>query len=154
MFFTDRSKAVHLLWIIFVIYVSCVSCFLVCSLQPCGHLLEKGKPLGSLVCNVLLCGVLGQVWYLIVSISDICLLTYFVSSLAFNNAGLTSSVKIRKKHPNLFLCACNPDKRSRSSSQNSVACIWMLMSVAEIASLRSNHSDLPALRSSHLDSFS
>ena len=39
---TDRSKAVLLLWIIFVIYVSCLSCFLVCSLQPCGHLLGKG----------------------------------------------------------------------------------------------------------------
>ena len=48
---------VLLLWIIFVIYVSCFSCFLlhVCSLQPCGHLLGKGKPLGSLVCGVYLC---------------------------------------------------------------------------------------------------
>ena len=70
----------------FVIYVSCLSmsCFLVCSLQPCGHLLGKGKPLGSLVCDVLLyfvtfpCGVLGLVWYLIVSIPDLCLLTYYV----------------------------------------------------------------------------
>ena len=41
-----------LLWILFVIYVSCLSCFLVCSLQPCGHLLGKGWPLGSLVCDV------------------------------------------------------------------------------------------------------
>ena len=32
-----------------------MSCFLVCSLQPCGHLLGKGWPLGSLVCYVLLC---------------------------------------------------------------------------------------------------
>ena len=61
---------------------SCRSCFLVCSLQPCGHLLGKGWPLGSLVCYVLLCcvtfpcGVLGQVWYLIVSILDLCPLTY------------------------------------------------------------------------------
>ena len=29
-----------------------VSCFLVCSLQPCGHLLGKGWPLGFLVCDV------------------------------------------------------------------------------------------------------
>ena len=29
--------------------------FFVCSLQPCGHLLEKGWPFGSLVCYVLLC---------------------------------------------------------------------------------------------------
>ena len=38
-----------------VIYFSCLSCFLVCSLQPCGHLLGKGLPLGSLVCDVFLC---------------------------------------------------------------------------------------------------
>ena len=70
----------------FATYVSCLylPCFLVCSLQPCGHLLGKGKPLGSLVCDVLLyfvtfpCGVLGLVWHLIVSIPDLCLLTYFV----------------------------------------------------------------------------
>ena len=72
-----------LLWILYVIYVSCLSCFLVYSLQPCGHLLEKGWPLGSLVCDVFLCfvtyqcAVLGQVSYLIVSIPDIFLLTYF-----------------------------------------------------------------------------
>ena len=36
----------------------CLSCFLVCLLQPCGHLLGKGWPLGSLVCNVLLCFLL------------------------------------------------------------------------------------------------
>ena len=28
---------------------------LVSSLQPCGHLLEKGRPLASLVCDVSLC---------------------------------------------------------------------------------------------------
>ena len=37
------------------LYVSCLSCCLVCSLQPCGHLLGKGWPLGSLVCDVFLC---------------------------------------------------------------------------------------------------
>ena len=31
----------------FVIYVSCMSCFLVCSLQLCGHLRGEGLPLGS-----------------------------------------------------------------------------------------------------------
>ena len=48
---------VLLLWILFVIYVSCLSllCCLVCSLQPSGHLLGKGWPLGSLVCDVFLC---------------------------------------------------------------------------------------------------
>ena len=41
--------------IIFIIHVSCVSCFLVCSLQPCGNLQGKGEPLGSPVCDVFLC---------------------------------------------------------------------------------------------------
>ena len=40
--YTDPSEAMLLLWTIFNIYVSYLSCFLVCSLPPCGHLLEKG----------------------------------------------------------------------------------------------------------------
>ena len=40
--FTDHSKEVLLSWIIFVIYVSCLSCFLVCSLQHFVHVLGKG----------------------------------------------------------------------------------------------------------------
>ena len=37
-------------------YASCLSCCLVCSLQPCGHLLGQGWPLGSLVwCFLLFC---------------------------------------------------------------------------------------------------
>ena len=39
--------------------IFCYLCFmlycLVCSLQHCGHLLGKGWPLGSLVCDVFLC---------------------------------------------------------------------------------------------------
>ena len=50
--FTNRSKVVLLLWILYVICVSCMSCCLLCSLQPCVYLLVKGKPLGSLVCDV------------------------------------------------------------------------------------------------------
>ena len=38
-YFTDRSKAVLLLLIINVICALCLSCFRVCSLLPCGHLL-------------------------------------------------------------------------------------------------------------------
>ena len=41
--FTDHSMAVLLLWIFFVTYVSCLSCYLVVYLlQSCGHLLGKG----------------------------------------------------------------------------------------------------------------
>ena len=48
-FLFDLSMVVLLLWILFVI---CVSCHTV---LPCGHLLGKGCPLCSLVCGVFLC---------------------------------------------------------------------------------------------------
>ena len=50
---------------------------------PFDYLLRKDWPLGSPVCDVFLCfvtfpcGVLCQVWYLIVSSPDRCLLPYF-----------------------------------------------------------------------------
>ena len=68
------------LWILFVIYVSCLSYCLVYSLQPCGHLLERAKLLAllyvmfSCVFDTFPCDILGQVWYLTVSIPDLCLL--------------------------------------------------------------------------------
>ena len=47
-----------------------------------GHLLGKGWPLGSFVmfnCVFVTfpCGILGQVWYMIVSTPDLCHLSYF-----------------------------------------------------------------------------
>ena len=71
------------LWIICVIYVLCLSCFRICSLVPCGHLLGKDWPLGSrLRCLTVFfvtfpCGILSQVWYLIVPIPDLWKLSYF-----------------------------------------------------------------------------
>ena len=62
--------------------VLCLLCFVhVCLYVPCGHLLGKGWPLGSrLWCLLWVChfpiGILGQVWYLIVSIPDLCTITY------------------------------------------------------------------------------
>ena len=55
--FTDYSKAVLLMWIPFVIYVSRLSLFycLVCSLKPYDYMLRKDWPLGSLLCIVFLC---------------------------------------------------------------------------------------------------
>ena len=62
----------------------------VCLYVICGHLLGKGLPLGSrLWCLLWVChfpiGILGQVWYLIVSIPDLCTLNYFLTEtpLAF-----------------------------------------------------------------------
>ena len=63
--------------------VLCLLCFVcVCLYMLCGLLLGKGWPLGSrLWCLLWVCpfpiGILGQVWYLIVSIPDLCTLTYF-----------------------------------------------------------------------------
>ena len=57
---------------------------LVCSLQPCGLLLGKGDLL-ALLCVSFSCvfvtfpyGILDQVWYLIVSIPDLCILPYLI----------------------------------------------------------------------------
>ena len=56
--FTDRSKAVLLLWVIYIISVLfCYAFMHVCLLMPRGHLLEKGWPLGS------------RLWCLIVTLS-------------------------------------------------------------------------------------
>ena len=60
--FTDRFKAVLLPCIVYVICASCLSCCLVCSLQPCGHLLGKGWPFGSLVCDVFLVFLSLSIW--------------------------------------------------------------------------------------------
>ena len=63
--------------------VLCLLCFVrVCLYVLCGHLLGKSWPLGSrLWCLLWVChfpiGILGQVWYLIVSIPDLCTITYF-----------------------------------------------------------------------------
>ena len=69
--------------------VLCLLCFVrVCLYVLCGHLLGKGWPLGSrLWCLLWVChfpiGILGQVWYLIVSIPDLCTITYFHCFLSF-----------------------------------------------------------------------
>ena len=55
-------------------------CYLVCSLQPCGRLLELDGLLVvvlSCVFVALSCGVPGPVWSLVESIPDIYLLLYF-----------------------------------------------------------------------------
>ena len=70
--------------------VLCLLCFVrVCLYVLRGHLLGKGWPLGSrLWCLLWVChfpiGILGQVWYLVVSIPDLCNLTYFKSVMSFH----------------------------------------------------------------------
>ena len=64
-FFADRTKAVLLLWIIFIACVSCLSllCCLVCFLRPCGRLLgDRDWALSSLVyCVFLPCSLVSWV---------------------------------------------------------------------------------------------
>ena len=85
--YAGTPLAVLLLWISYVFSVLCLMCIcerlFVCALwSPAG----KGLLL-ALVCGVQLwvcpfpIGILGQVWYLIVLIPDLCTLTYFVCSL-------------------------------------------------------------------------
>ena len=79
--FTDRSKAVLLLWII------CVLClvFLMLSRLFIAVLWSPaGKGLTSWLLLVMFmyfcsfpCDILGQVWYLFVSFPDLCCLSYF-----------------------------------------------------------------------------
>ena len=88
-YFTDRLKAVLLLWILFVICVSLsytilsVTCSLVITCWERADLL-------ALLCVMFSCvfvtspySVLGQVWYLILSIPDRCLLRYFQYANAY-----------------------------------------------------------------------
>ena len=86
-YFTDRSKAVLLLWILFC-YLCFVSVMLSCLfIQHCGHLLGRANLLAILyvmfsrVFVTFPFGVLGQVWNSIVSIPDLWHLPYFVSGM-------------------------------------------------------------------------
>ena len=64
-----------------MLFVSCVShAFASVPLLPCGHLLGRADLLalaGDVYCIFVTfpCGILGQVWYLIVSFPDLCRLS-------------------------------------------------------------------------------
>ena len=80
-YFSDRSKAVLLFWIIHVISVLFLLCFRVPLFiddlwSPAGKGLHSWPSFVMSHCDVPL-GILGQVWCLIVSIPDICPLSYF-----------------------------------------------------------------------------
>ena len=81
--FTVPSKAVLPLWIIFS-YL-----YFVFSLQPYGQQLGRTGLFARLYVEFSCvfvnfpCGVLGQVWWLIVLITDLCILTYLVTSWVY-----------------------------------------------------------------------
>ena len=60
-------------------FLSCVCHAFVsaCLVVPCGHLLREGADLLIRLCVTFPIGILVQVWCLIVSIPDLCTLTYF-----------------------------------------------------------------------------
>ena len=107
--------------------------------QPYGHLLGKGWPLGSLVCDVFLCfvafflcflflscGVLGQVWYLIVSVPDLCLLPYLqmhTTSYNGSNKRNQQNQRLRKDSNRGTKCEMLPS-RSQHQSWKSSKCTW------------------------------
>ena len=83
-YFTDRSKAVLLLWIIYVISVLFLLCFRVCLFidvlwPPAGNVLTSWLSFVMSNCEVVNFhfDVLGQVWCLIASIPDSCPLSYY-----------------------------------------------------------------------------
>ena len=86
--------------------VLCLLCFVrVCLYVLRGHLLGKGWPLGSrLWCLLSVChfpiGILGQVWYLIVSIPDLCNLTYFNISMVQLHLHTNEDIKGNKRYDN------------------------------------------------------
>ena len=93
--YTDGTSFVYLLCFCSVLCCYVFVHFCLCVL--CGRLLgEGGAGFLALVCRVWLwvyrfpIGILGQVWYLIVSIPDLCTLTYFpfiFALLSWSSAG-------------------------------------------------------------------
>ena len=81
-FHTDRSKSVLLLWIICVFCVLCFSCFRVCSMLRVVTCWERTDLLALVgfvrfIFVTFPCGILGQIWYLILSFPDLCRLSDF-----------------------------------------------------------------------------
>ena len=88
-FFTDRSKAVLLLWIFFAVVfcvyhaVLSVHSSLVVTCWERADLLDLLYVMFSCAFFITFpCGVLDQVWYLIVLLPDLCLVPYFANNTA------------------------------------------------------------------------
>ena len=74
-YFTDRRRCFFCGSLMLFLSCFCYAFVHICLLMPCGHLLGKGLPLGSLLWCLI--GILCQLWCLILSISDLCPLSYF-----------------------------------------------------------------------------
>ena len=82
-YFTDRSKAVLLLWIflcyLYLVFAMLLRLSIAALRSPAGKGLTSSRLFVKSNCDCVIfpCGILGQVWYLIVLIPDFCTLTYF-----------------------------------------------------------------------------
>ena len=111
--------------------VLCLLCFVhVCLYVLCGHLLGKCWPLGSrLWCLMWVChfpiGILGQVWYLIVSIPDLCTITYFWIEQNWRYFSFkTKPTKLKRA-----ICWCsNQTKNESKTTHNASLCTYKLPS--------------------------
>ena len=75
--FTDSSKAVLLLWILFVIYMLCLTLLYFISVH-CNLVITCWERPDCVLCFVTFrYGAPGQVWYLIISIPDLCLHLFY-----------------------------------------------------------------------------
>ena len=77
--FTDRSKAVLLLCYLCLVFVMLSRLFITALWSPAGKGLTFWLSFVMFNCVFVTfpCGILGQVWCLIVSIPDLCQLSYF-----------------------------------------------------------------------------
>ena len=77
--FTDRPKAILLLWTICVLRSHAFASVHCCIVVTCWERTDLLTLVGDFKCIFVTfpCGILGQVWYLTVSFSDLCHLSYF-----------------------------------------------------------------------------
>ena len=94
--FTNRSKAVLLWWIIYVICVLfCYAFVHVCLSMPCGHLLGKGWPLGSRLWCLIATLSLSD-WYLKSAVVLDCINSWYMPSFLYCCSKV--KVKIRNRY--------------------------------------------------------
>ena len=86
-----QTKAVLILWIICVMYVLCLLCFRALW-SPAGKGLTSWLLFVMFNCVFVTipCGILGQVWYLIVSIPELWRFSYFKYSVAVKDRAVFS----------------------------------------------------------------
>ena len=104
-YFTDRSNAVLLLWIICVNYVLWLSCFRICSLLPCGHLKGKAWPLGPSLWSLLwFCYF--PIWYPGTGVALDCIDSWSMLSFLLLLSRITEYIIIGSGHTRYWLCLC------------------------------------------------